>query len=210
MTTSAVNTQDSSSPTMLFSSCPFGFSSMSSVLVHSVTPSKKGEGIRSDPTDVCIQSYALRGYQYITASALLQKDGLKQNMCTDSGAQVSYINLTFLFKHLTAPRIWTLPSSLKVNSTGDKRLDASDFTNISFFFQGKDESGKPIVAIIEYKLHVVDELSAQPLLEVRILKPERIYAYFGNDTVKRDSCKQLSVSVGVVKRGERISKLIFS
>lgn len=135
----------------------------------------------------------------------LSQGGLRHKLCADTGCTMSLIDTAFLMKHAPKAEIKRMPTPMNVRGLGDKRHDASEYTKLEMYSPGDKGT-----AVIERELHIVDNLSADVLIGVDILKPEGMVIDLDQNILTIRSCEGLSVPINVSSRGSRINSTVYS
>ena len=97
-----------------------------------------------------------------------------------------------------------MASPIKVRGLGTKKHDVHEYTVILMYIPGNSNK----VALINHKIHIVDELSAKALIGIDIMKPEAIDT--GKDLVIIESCDSLQVPVSMITKSPRTNTTIVS
>ena len=161
--------------------------------------------IKSTASDTWTEGYAFRGYRFATAEISLRLHGKLHSLCLDSGCTMSLIDRQFLLREVKNVVIKKMPTPMNVRGIGNKKHDASEYTQVQFFFYTAKG-----VAIIEREVHIIDDLAANVLIGIDIMMPESIVLDFAQSTATIGSCNSLTIPVSVTTKGARTSRTVYS
>ena len=169
-----------------------------------VTPSR--QVIASDSSDVTVEGYAFRGYQYVTTMVAFLFGGILYKLCFDTGCTMSLIDRKFLFEIFPKTILRKMPTPMKVKGIGDRKHDACEYIKLKMYLPSP--TGK--TALIDREFHVVDNLTAKALIGIDIMKPKGIVIDLGMNIMKIGACKDLLIPIDVTSKGARVNTTIFS
>ena len=88
-----------------------------------------------------------------------------------------------------------MPTPITVTGLGERKYDASEYTEIPILFKGVDQAGLPAITIIRREFHIVNELTAKALIRIDVPKPERAIIDLDTDSMIFRACEHIKVSV---------------
>ena len=106
---------------------------------------------------------------------------------------MSLIDRNFLLKLMGAGLVIDvkkMPTPMTVRGLGTNQHDASEFVRISIYLPGTKGT-----ALITREVHVVDNLSANALIGIDIMKPEGMVLDLQHDLITIASCNNLQVPI---------------
>ena len=136
--------------------------------------------------------YAFRNWHYATSKMRIatEDDGnipseeKEEEICVDSGCPVTLGDRQFMKRQLGEDmRVQQLASPLPVRGVGGKLVKTSDFVRAQLFISGTDAAGNSTTAAIIAEVHLVDDLKANMLVGVDVLKPQKMTLDFEHNTL---------------------------
>ena len=161
--------------------------------------------IKLTALDTQTEGYTFRGYYFATTEILLQLHSKLHSLCLDSGYTISLIDRQFLLREIRNVAIKKIPTLINVRGIGNKKYNASEYTQVQFFFYIAKG-----VAIIEREVHIINDLVANVLIGIDIIMPEGIVLDFTQSIVIIGSCNSLTIPVSVISKGARTSRTVYS
>lgn len=70
--------------------------------------------------------------------------------------------------------------------------------------------GKNGIVVIERELYIIDDLTAKALIDIDVMKPERIVIDLGNDLMKVGAYQDIEVPIVAVAKGAPINRTVYS
>ena len=96
---------------------------------------------------------------------------------------------------------------IKVRGLGSKEYDACEYAIILMYIPSKDSRK---VALIRREIYIVDDLSAKTLININIIKLERIILNTNKDLAIISSCQLLEVPISIITKGPRTNTVVVS
>ena len=154
------------------------------------------------------EGYGFRGYRFATAMICFSWHGQAYEICLDTGCTMSLIDRQFLKKLMDlglVVDIKKMPTPMRVRGLGTRQHDASEYTCISMYLPGSKGT-----AMITREVHIVDNLSANVLIGIDIMKPEGMVLDLPRDVLVVGSCEGLEVPISTCTKPSRVDTAIFS
>ena len=85
-----------------------------------------------------------------------------------------------------------IPTIMNIKGIDNKKYNVSEYIRIKLYF-----AELASVALIKQEFHVIDNLTVTALIDINIIKPERISLDFDNDIVRFECCDDVFVSIKV-------------
>lgn len=162
--------------------------------------------IQSTSKDSASSGYAFRGYHFITALVRLSSTSQLQKLCVDTSYTISLVDRTFLLQQVPNAEILKMPMPIRVRGIGDKKHNASHYTKLQMYLPATNGA----TALIKREVHIVDNLSANTLISVNILKPEGMIIDLDKNLIIIQSCQNLEVPIKASGKGSRTNTTVFS
>lgn len=154
--------------------------------------------------------YGFRGYRYATVIVCFEWRGKTHEICIDTGCTMSLIDRNFLKQLIEEGLIvdiQKMPTPMKVRGLGTNQHDASEYARIAIYLPGSEGKG---TALITREVHIVDNLSANILIGIDIMKPEGMVLDLGRDTMTIGSCQHLEVPISTRTKDTPTELAIFN
>ena len=161
--------------------------------------------VYSISTDRPITGYAFRGFHYVTAMIQFFLLGILYDLCFDTRCIMSLIDRAFLREVYPDAEIKRMSTLMTVKGIGSRKHNASEYVKLKMYLSDKNGT-----AVIERELHIVDDLTVRALIDIDIMKPERIVVDLGNDFMKVGACQDIEVPIVAVAKGAPISRTVYS
>lgn len=129
--------------------------------------------------------FGFGGRTYAIAAVTLTSYHLPQSSdpdfiaCLNTNCAVTLVNRDQLLKHLSDYKISTLSIFLKVKDVGTSKNIFAEFTILSLYFSNRNITGKLIYASFQYKIHFVERLQVNMLIDNNIEFPEAVVMNIG-------------------------------
>ena len=153
--------------------------------------------------------YGFRGYRFATVKVCFKWQGETYEICVDTGCTMSLIDRKFLHKLMEEGLvidIKKMPTPMTVRGLGTNQHDASEYARISIYLPGSKGT-----ALITREVHIVDNLSANALIGIDIMKPEGMMLDLQHDMMTVGSCDDLQVPISTrTKQSNQVDTAIFS
>ena len=153
--------------------------------------------------------YGFRGYRFATVKVCFKWQGEIYEICVDTGCTMSLIDRKFLYKLMEEGLVIDvkkMPTPMTVRGLGTNQHDASEFARISIYLPGTKGT-----ALITREMHIVDNLSANALIGIDIMKPEGMMLDLQHDLMTVGSCNSLQVPISTrTKQSNQVDTAIFS
>lgn len=191
-----IEASNSSSKERSFSSEKIASASKESVFIKAKTE-KVIKSSANSASEVDI-GHAFRQYHYAITKIMLMLKMNPESGCLDSGCSVTLMDRAYLARAHPGLTIRSMVSPITVRGLGANRHQTSKYVITSLYFPGED-----IIAMTSpRKIHIVDDLKANILVEMDVMMPEQIDVLASQSKASINSC-QMSVSIEVRTRGGR-------
>ena len=166
--------------------------------------------IRSNAQEAnATDGYGFRGYRFATVKVCFKYHGETYEICVDTGCTMSLIDRNFLHKLINeglVVDIKKMPTPMTVRGLGTNQHDASEFARIAIYLPGSKGT-----ALVTREVHIVDNLSANALIGIDIMKPEGMMLDLQHDMMTIGSCNNLQVPISTrTKQSSQVDTAIFS
>ena len=128
------------------------------------------ELVQSNTTAVSVKGYEFQEWHYIKVQAKLSQNGQTVSICLDTDCTVSLIDWDFLNKHAPNTEIKKMTSLMKVQELDFSLHAAEDYVELNLYLSANYDR----TAVIHCKIHIVDDLKVNVLIETDILVSEWI------------------------------------
>lgn len=156
----------------------------------------QGHLIQSEASEAnATGGYGFRGYRYATVKICFVWQGKTYEICIDTGCTMSLIDRSFLktlMEEGLVVDIQRMPTPMKVRGLGTNQHDASEYARVAIYLPGGKGKG---TALITREMHIVDNLSANILIGIDIMKPEGMVLDLARDIMTIGSCQDLEVPI---------------
>lgn len=150
--------------------------------------------VESDVTENRIGGYGFRGSQYVTALIKLQKNGVAQSVCIDTGCTMSIIDRDFLLQQAPEVIIRHMASPITVRGVGHGIHACKEYIRLDIYLQGS------LNALIHRDVYVVDGMKAKMLIGMDIIGSEKIILDIPQRSAIIGSCKNARIPINVILR----------
>lgn len=127
--------------------------------------------------------------------------------CLDTVCGITLADRVCLFDKALTKKILKMATPLKVRGIGISRHESNKFVSMSLYFPGIDLTNRPAYTHIYKKLHFVDELKANLLVDNNILATERVVIDLANKSAMILSC-QVTISVTTRLRSRPVQRKV--
>ena len=94
---------------------------------------------------------------------------------------ISFIDRVFLLKIYSNAKIKRISILIIVKNIENRKYNISEYIKLKIYLLDKNE-----IVVIERKLHIVDNLIAKALIDINVIKLERIVIDLENNLIKID------------------------
>ena len=127
--------------------------------------------------------YVFRGFHYVIAMIQFFLLGILYDLCFDTRCIMSLIDRAFLREVYSNAEIKRMSIFMIVKGIESRKHNASEYVKLKMYLLDKNGT-----AVIERELHIVDNLTVRALIDIDIMKLERIVVDLGNDFMKVGAC----------------------
>lgn len=117
------------------------------------------------------------------------------------GCKVTLVNKNWLLRYLLGQKINTISTLLKIGGIGAFKPESAEFAILSLYFPSKNNVEQLLYASVRYKIHLVDGLHANLLIENDILSPEGFIINIGKKSALIGSCA-ITIPVNAKQQGQ--------
>ena len=149
-------------------------------------------------------SYEFWEWCYATANAQLSFTAENQLICLDTDCIMTLINRQFLMKQTSHTVICCMSSSISVWELSITIHQLSQYIKISIYLLSKD-----CTVIIEWEIHIIEDLKTKMLVNMNILVTEDIIMNLLWKIAVITSCENIKISLKItIKSTNSVSKAI--
>ena len=121
---------------------------------------------------------------------------------------MSLINRKYLQQLIFEVKIKIFKNSIKVKNINSVVHNFSKFVSMNFFVSSFIKFEEKIIAYFIKKLHVVKKLKAKVLIDINILRLERINVLYNKKQIIIFSCDNFTASLIITLKDQRIKKTV--
>ena len=156
-----------------------------------------------------VAGFTFRNYHYATAKVRVSHDAdgdkpetEEADICFDSGCPLALGDRSFMEKQPGKMEVRKLASPVPVRGVGGKIVKANEYVVTQLYIDGITTDGKPATACVTAEIHLVDDLKANMLIGVNVLKPQKMVLDFEHNTLAIGSCQGIKATIDPVSRAK--------
>lgn len=129
--------------------------------------------------------FGFKGWTYAIAAVTLALEHLPQSFdpnsmaCLNTSCGIILVDRNWLLKRLSGQKINTMSISLKVRGIGTFKHEFSEFAALFLYFSSRNNVGNLVYALLQYKIHLVEDLQANLLINNNIMSSEAMVINLG-------------------------------
>ena len=114
----------------------------------------------------------------------------EKNVCIDIDCFVTLKNRKFMTQQLNENmKIQQLISSLSIREMSDKLIKINDFVMIHLFVTDINDVDEVITIVVSVEIHLIDDFKTNMLVDVNVLKSQRMIVNFDHNTLIIENCE---------------------
>ena len=148
--------------------------------------------------------YEFKSWQFVTTELSLNLNAISTSDCVNSKTEITLSDIDFFkkqTKNLVFIRIMIISITIRGLETNKHITDR--YAMISMYFKEKDKQGNEIRAVITRKIHLINDLKANILLENDVLDSELFDIFMSKSTAYIESC---DVTISILITNQRSFK----
>lgn len=155
------------------------------------------------------------GWSYATAAVTLVPSAIPDHTSPakscflDTGCGVTLVDRSWVAQQLPNQKISKIAIPLKVRGIDSAKHNSNEFVSVSLYFLGRDKSKQLVYARINRKLHFVDSLRANILIENDIIGSEQISIDIAERTALVASCR-VCIPISAGQRSKPLMKKVLN
>ena len=143
--------------------------------------------------------YEFRKWQYATKDVNLTKDEKASSACWNTEAEITLTDTKFFTQNSKDIRIRTMTTSITVRELNIQKHSSDKYVIAFMYFPSVDDTGRSVRAMIIRKIHLIDNLKINLLIENDILSPKLIDISASTNSAYIESCG-ITVSIRLRSR----------
>ena len=147
--------------------------------------------------------YDFKEWQYVTASIALNKNETSKSACLDTEVEVILIDIQYFKNKFKNISIRTIISSITIRDLRSIKHSTNKYACCLMYFSEKNEDDQSIFAEIIKKIHLIDNLKVNLLIDNNVLNFELIDIFIFINTVFIENC---NVIVSIVVKFRSFSQ----
>ena len=153
------------------------------------------------------RGFAFRSHRYAIVKDSLVLKSTEQKLCMNSETFMSLVDRAFLTKQLFHIVRHKTTSSIKIRGIESAIHDNSEYVILDLYMSGKYQENSA-TAHFKTEFHIVNDVKTNMLIEMNVMKSERINLDFENKIMIISTCRDIQVSINFHRKEISVNRTV--
>lgn len=151
--------------------------------------------------------FAFRAHHYAIVKKSLVLSEAKHELCLNSGTSMSLIDRRFLLKCRPTIIIHKTKPAIKMREIGSKIHDSSEYVELDLYIHEKAKN-KAAIAHLKAEFHLIDDLKADILIGMDVMRPEDIILNFEERFMTIPTCQNFEAPISIRRKKTPVNRTV--